>query len=118
MMSQTNLDASWDAVLAVPEAPANVVIEDMSAGGRRKVIQVQKDSAADKAGLKVGDVILAIDGQPLADLETFNVIMSQQRWADRMSMKVARDGKEEALTVVFRRDAPEAAKAPQSSTRP
>jgi len=87
-------------------------------GGRRKIIQVQKDSPADKAGLKVGDVILTMDGQPLADLETFNVIMSRQRWADRMATTVSRDGKEETLTVVFRRDTPEPAKAPQSSTRP
>ncbi|RYF36649.1 MAG: PDZ domain-containing protein, partial [Comamonadaceae bacterium] len=40
-------------------------------GGRVSVVRVNKDSPADAAGLKPGDVVLAVDGTRVATLEEF-----------------------------------------------
>jgi serine protease Do len=39
--------------------------------GRLRVIRVQEDAPAAQAGLKPGDIILAIRGEPIASLEEF-----------------------------------------------
>jgi S1-C subfamily serine protease len=40
-------------------------------GGRVQVLRVSEDSPAQKAGLKAGDVVLAVDGNKVASLEAF-----------------------------------------------
>jgi serine protease Do len=41
------------------------------AGGQVRVLRVNKDSPAEAAGLRGGDVVLAVDGAPVASLEQF-----------------------------------------------
>jgi uncharacterized iron-regulated protein len=71
----------------------------------RRVIIVQKDSAADRAGVKVGDVITSFDGAPVTDKETLSRLMAAKRWGDAASLGVRRGEQDVALTVVFRRTA-------------
>ena len=40
-------------------------------GGRVQVLRVSKDSPAQLAGLRAGDVVMAVDGVPVATLEAF-----------------------------------------------
>jgi serine protease Do len=40
-------------------------------GGRVQVVRVNKDSPAQEAGVRPGDVVLAVDGAPVASLEAF-----------------------------------------------
>lgn len=40
-------------------------------GGRVQVLRVSEDSPAQRAGLKAGDVVLAVDGNKVTSLETF-----------------------------------------------
>lgn len=70
------------------------------------VINVQKGSAAEAAGLKVGDLLVSMDGTPLRDKETFNRLMSEKRWGDDAALQVQRG--EETITLVarFRRKPP------------
>jgi uncharacterized iron-regulated protein len=74
----------------------------------RRVIIVQKDSAADRAGIKVGDIMVSVDGTPLADKETFSRLMAAKRWGDTAVITVKRGEQTLALTAVFRRTVPEA----------
>jgi serine protease Do len=50
-----------------PWLGVNSLVED----GRIKVVQVNEESPAAKAGIVAGDIILSIDGQPLQTLEQF-----------------------------------------------
>jgi uncharacterized iron-regulated protein len=69
----------------------------------RKVIIVQKDSAAERAGIKVGDVLLSFDGTPLTDKEVLSRLMAAKRWGDSATIVVQRGGQNLTLTTAFRR---------------
>lgn len=64
------------------------------------VILVQKGSPAEQAGFKVKDLLISMDGVPIADKETFNRLMSEKRWGDSAELQVKRG--EETLTLVAR----------------
>ncbi len=73
------------------------------AGGVR-VTQVYKDSTAEKAGLKVGDLILKLDGEPLAafqpeDHEVLSSAIRQYAVGSKVDLAVRRDGKDQVVTV-------------------
>lgn len=58
---------------------------------------VVPDTAAQKGGLRVGDVILAFDGIPLTSYnEIFDIIQSC-RVGQRVTLKILRDGKESEM---------------------
>ena len=71
---------------------------------RRRVIHVPEDSIAAKAGFEVGDVLLAMDGEPLPDREAFNLRMAGKRWGDRAAFTVERAGETVELTALLRRE--------------
>lgn len=55
-----------------------------------------------KAGLKVGDVITAVDGKPAKDPETFRRLLRRGTVMDQTVFAVKRSGKDVAVTVSFR----------------
>jgi uncharacterized iron-regulated protein len=73
-----------------------------------EVIDVPKDSVAELAGFKVGDVLQTMDGTPLKDRETLNRLLAAKRWADAAVVSVARGGTTATITAVFRRQPPPA----------
>ncbi len=77
--------------------------------GRRVVIQVEKDSAAARAGFALNDVLVSMDGHPLPDREALNMRMARKAWGDGARFVVQRGGQEETLTVYFRRTPPRVA---------
>jgi serine protease Do len=46
-------------------------VNSLEEDGRVKVVQVNEESPADKAGIVAGDIILSVDGQPIENLEKF-----------------------------------------------
>jgi serine protease Do len=57
------------------------------------VTQVAKNSAAEKAGLKQGDVILELNKNPVKSLETFRNDISLMSPNTQIQLKINRDGK-------------------------
>jgi uncharacterized iron-regulated protein len=72
-------------------------------GAPMAVIQVAKESVAEAAGFAVGDVLVAMDGTPIDQKETFNRLMSEKRWGDSARFEVRRGEETKALTAFFRR---------------
>lgn len=58
-------------------------------------------SAAEKAGVKPGDVIIEADGQKIAKMDELNEIKNKHQIGDQMTLKVNRDGQEKDLTVTL-----------------
>ncbi len=74
--------------------------------GPFEVIDVEQDSVAAAAGFRNGDVLLTMDGTPLASREALNRLMAAKRWADGAVFTVRRDGQVVTLTAAFRRSPP------------
>ena len=65
------------------------------------VVSVEEYSAAEKAGLKVGDVIIGADGQSITTMEQLNEIKNSHSIGDTMTLKINRDGQERDLTLTL-----------------
>jgi len=61
--------------------------------------EVSKDSAAEKAGLKQGDVIVEFDGQPVEKANVLQNRVAMLKPGTKVKVVVLRDGKRETLTV-------------------
>jgi serine protease Do len=63
------------------------------------VANVSKDGPAEKAGVKVGDVIVEFDGKEVKDSGDLPIIVARTPVEKKVRMKVLRDKKEMTLTV-------------------
>jgi len=66
------------------------------------VTQVTKDSPADKAGLKTGDVITAINDRPVQDASDVRNRVGLLRIGETVKMAILRDGKPRTLSAVVK----------------
>ncbi|MCC7488175.1 MAG: ChaN family lipoprotein [Gammaproteobacteria bacterium] len=71
-----------------------------------QIIQVSKDSVADRAGLKVGDILLSLDGTAIDSSNTLNRVFSSYRWGDSAKARISRGGVEQDIEVPIRRIRP------------
>ncbi len=71
----------------------------MEKGYGALVANVSKDGPADKAGVKVGDVIIEFDGKEVKDSGDLPIIVARTSVDKKVRMKVLRDKKEIALSV-------------------
>lgn len=58
-------------------------------------------SSAEKAGLKIGDVIIQADGVSIATMDELNTIKNKHRVGDKMTLKINREGKEVEITLTL-----------------
>lgn len=58
-------------------------------------------SAAEKAGIKPGDVIIEADGQKITTMDELNELKNKHSIGDTMTIKVNRNGQEKELTVTL-----------------
>lgn len=69
------------------------------AEGGLSVDKVGRESPAEKAGLKKGDVLLKMDGTELSTKEQFQELLKEKAPDDRVALELLRDGKPETLTL-------------------
>lgn len=67
--------------------------------GGLNVDKVGRESPAEKAGLKKGDVLLKMDGVDLTTKEQFQDLLKEKAPDDRVALELLRDGKTETLTL-------------------
>lgn len=65
------------------------------------VRSVEDFSAAQKAGIKPGDVIIQADGKEVKTMEELNSIKNTHKIGDEMKLKINRDGKESEITLTL-----------------
>ena len=65
------------------------------------VSSVERDSAADRAGVKRGDVIASFDGRPVQDSNSLRNRVAQRAPGAAMPLVVVRDGKEHRVSVTL-----------------
>ena len=62
---------------------------------------VEDFSAAEKAGLKAGDVIVEAEGKKITTMDELNEIKNAHQFGDEINVKVNRNGKEKELTITL-----------------
>ena len=65
------------------------------------VKNVEDFSSAEKAGLKIGDVILEADGKKITTMDELNEIKSTHKVGDEMKIKINRNGEDKELTITL-----------------
>ncbi len=68
-----------------------------------QIIQVSKDSVAERAGLRVGDVLDSLDGTAVRSDTDLRRIIARYRWGDVAEASIRREGKVTPLAINFRR---------------
>jgi hypothetical protein len=68
-----------------------------------QIIQVSDKSPAARAGVRVGDVLVALDGTPVAAETSMRRLMANYRWGDVARLTVRRGGKDMEIPVPIRR---------------
>jgi serine protease Do len=81
--------------------PENAKFFGDSAAMGGVVTQVEPDSPGAKAGLQIGDVITAIDGQKINDAGELQVIVGQKQPGTKVELTVLRNGKTENVPVTL-----------------
>jgi serine protease Do len=75
------------------------------------ISDIFKGDPADLAGIKVGDIVIEINGKPIKDTHELLMAVAAARVGEKIAIKVIRDGKEMSfsVTVSERKDHPEIA---------
>ena len=68
------------------------------------VAKVTEGSAAEEAGLKTGDVIVAVDGKNVSKMAELQEILAQKRPGDKVSLTYLRDKKKSTKTVTLKNE--------------
>lgn len=63
------------------------------------VTSISEFSGAEKAGIKIGDVIIKADGQNVKTMNELNAIKNTHQIGDEMSITINRDGKEKEVKI-------------------
>lgn len=74
--------------------------------GAAQITMVEPDSPADRAGLRVGDIISAVDGRELTDDAQLRVIIANHLPGDQVELTIIRDGEREQVDITLARRDP------------
>jgi S1-C subfamily serine protease len=87
--------------------PADYLGLNVSADGTAATVtRIAFQSAAAKAGLKVDDKLLAIQGQPITDQDSLLALQGKMKPGDVVTVKLLRDGKEMELKATLEQRSP------------
>ena len=81
--------------------PENSKFFDMKSNEGAVITQVEPDSPGAKAGLKVGDVIIAVNGQKVTDAGQLQMEVSEQRAGTILKLEVVRNGNNMTVPVTL-----------------
>ena len=65
------------------------------------VKSIEDFSSAEKAGIKVGDVITEVEGTKVKTIDELNEIKNKKNIGDTIKLKITRDGKEKEITLTL-----------------
>lgn len=65
------------------------------------IISTTKNSPAEKAGIKAGDVVISIDGHKISSFKTFRQLLYEKKVGDKVELEIIRDKKVSKIPVVL-----------------
>lgn len=95
---------SWsfnNKVITSNRAQLGVGTEKNDDGKGVKIVQITKQSAAEKVGLKVGDLVTKVDGTDIGDPGELSDAIGDHKPGDKITVTIVRDEKEQKIPVVL-----------------
>jgi putative serine protease PepD len=88
---------------AVDHAYLGVAVESATEGGApgAAIAEVRSGSPADEAGLQTGDVVTAVDGEPVDAPDDLTAAVAEKQPGDELELTIVRDGSEQTITVTL-----------------
>ena len=84
-----------------PRALPPAVAERLGRRGAVQILQVLEGSAASRAGLRDGDLLVELDGEPVGDATDLQRLMVHERIGRRVPARVVREGAQRTLAVTL-----------------
>ncbi|MCB0974647.1 MAG: trypsin-like peptidase domain-containing protein [Actinobacteria bacterium] len=94
-------DRAYLGVRTSTLSPQDIEANNLDLESGAYIVTVEEGSAAADAGLKEGDIIVAIDGQDVADAEGVGAAIADLEPGSRIDVDIVRDGEAEQVTVVL-----------------
>ncbi len=100
---------SWDRMLAsefIGEGPfaskpvkgkGFLGVATKETDGGLLVTKVGKKSPAEEAGIKEGDVLVSLNGEPLPTRDAMKALLAEMAAGDKLALEIKRDGKDEKI---------------------
>jgi putative serine protease PepD len=85
----------------VEHAYLGIRVGDAANAAGAQVSSVTSGSPAEKAGLKAGDVITALDGKPITKADDLTAAVSAHAPNDKVTLTITRDGKSQSIDVTL-----------------
>ena len=63
--------------------------------------EVEEGSAAEKAGIKVGDVIIGIEGEAVSSIKEMNEIKNKYKAGDEITLTISRSNEDIEIKLVL-----------------
>ena len=65
------------------------------------VVSIEDFSSAEKAGIKIGDVITSVDGKKITNMDELNEIKNSHNIGDVIKLTIFRDGNEREIELTL-----------------
>lgn len=78
-----------------------IKIQELATASGVKIMEVEKGSAAEKAGLKVGDIIKEANGEPIKSTEELAMLTRSNKEGSNIKVKIERNGNVQNFTIHF-----------------
>ena len=101
LRSEGRIERGWLGVLLQPVSAEIAEGLGLAAEGGSLVANVEPDSPAAKAGLKPGDVVLAVNGRPLESVKALARAVADTRPGSTLTLQVSREQQTRDVQVVI-----------------
>ena len=92
---------SWLGVVGqtIQLSRRRVAIEHLAAAGGVLVTGVERDSPAERAGLRQGDIVIGLAGEVVSGIDDLQRVLTEERIGELVESVVLRDGRRLTLTL-------------------
>jgi S1-C subfamily serine protease len=94
LMREGRVARGWFGIAGQSQELSKALVRRLNLGvsGGVLVAAVSSGGPADQAGLRVGDVVLRLDGAPTPSVDAVHKLLSRERIGQRVALEVLRDG--------------------------
>lgn len=100
LIDKGRVDTPFLGIIGQTVTPALATEEDLPVQEGAYVVEVSPDSEAEKAGVSVGDVIVAVDDDRVRTMDDLVLAVRRRAVGDQVTLKIWRDGEEAELEMV------------------